>query len=211
MELRPYRTLLKSASEELVINKSRFLCHGCPVETEEAALAFLKQMREEYNDATHNCYAYVIGANAGIMRYNDDGEPGGTAGLPMMEVLKTRQVTNCIVVVTRYFGGVLLGAGGLVRAYSQGTALAVDTCGVGTVYPTSRYRIALDYSLLGRAEYALKSLPILLERKDFAANVTLTIAVKSAEAEPFFRSLTTALDGKIKTDKIEEIYFPWKE
>ena len=121
--MNPYRTLRQSASDEFVINKSRFIGYAAPCETEAEALAFLQSIRTKHKDATHNCYAYIIGQNAGIMRYSDDGEPGGTAGLPMMEVLKHQGVVNCCCVVTRYFGGVLLGAGGLVRAYKVQYAL----------------------------------------------------------------------------------------
>ena len=109
--MNPYRTLRQSASDEFIINKSRFIGYAAPCETEAEALAFLQSIRTKHKDATHNCYAYIIGQNAGIMRYSDDGEPGGTAGLPMMEVLKHQGVVNCCCVVTRYFGGVLLGAG----------------------------------------------------------------------------------------------------
>ncbi len=101
--MKPYKTLVSRADAEFIINKSRFIGHGKPVETEEEALAFLAEMRETYKDATHNCYAYIVGANMGVMRYSDDGEPGGTAGMPIIEVLKARGVTNCCVVVTRYF------------------------------------------------------------------------------------------------------------
>ena len=211
MELKPYKTLLKGASDELIINKSRFICHGQPVQDEEEALTFLKRMKSEYQDATHNCYAYAVGANAGIMRYSDDGEPGGTAGLPMMEVIKARQVTNCIVVVTRYFGGVLLGAGGLVRAYSQGAALAIDACGVGTVFPTARLGIQISYSLLGKAEYALKSLPVIVEDKDFAADVTITLAVRTKDEAYTIKALTAALDGRLEAVRLEEYYRAWEE
>ena len=127
--MKPYKTLLKAASEEFIVNKSRFIGHGAPCETEEEALTFLGRMREQYKDANHNCYAYIIGANMGVMRYNDDGEPGGTAGMPIIEVMKARGVTNCAVVVTRYFGGILLGAGGLTRAYARGATAALNACG----------------------------------------------------------------------------------
>ena len=120
MALKPYKTFIKAADDSFIINKSRFIGHGCPCETEEEALKFLSDIRAKHKDANHNCYAYIIGANMGVMRYSDDGEPGGTAGMPIIEVMKARGVTNCAVVVTHYFGGVLLGAGGLVRAYSQG-------------------------------------------------------------------------------------------
>ena len=103
--MKAYCTLGQRASAEFVEKKSRFIGHACPVETEEEALAFLESIRRDHRDATHNCYAYTVGQNMGIMRYSDDGEPGGTAGLPMMDVLKKRDVRNCCVVVTRYFGG----------------------------------------------------------------------------------------------------------
>ena len=133
-----YKTTRQRAQDEFIVNKSRFIGYACPCETEEEALAFLKEIREKHRDATHNCYAYAIGANAGIMRYSDDGEPGGTAGLPMMEVLKSRGVVNCCVVVTRYFGGVLLGAGGLVRAYTKGCAIALNAAQVSVMEKTAR-------------------------------------------------------------------------
>ena len=109
MALTSYKTLIKKNEDSFIINKSRFIGHGCPCETEVEALAFLASVRADHKDATHNCYAYIIGANMGVMRYSDDGEPGGTAGMPIIEVMKARGVTNCCVVVTRHFGGVLLG------------------------------------------------------------------------------------------------------
>ena len=129
-----YKTLRAENSAEFVINKSRFIGYGCPCETEEEALAFLARIRQKHKDATHNCYAYIIGLNSGIMRYSDDGEPGGTAGMPIIEVMKARGVVNCAVVVTRYFGGILLGAGGLVRAYAQGSKAALDAAGIRARY-----------------------------------------------------------------------------
>ena len=127
--MKPYKTVRQAASDEFIINKSRFIGYASPAEAEEEALAFLQSIRQKHKDANHNCYAYVIGLNAGIMRYNDDGEPGGTAGLPIMEVLKARGVVNVCVVVTRYFGGILLGAGGLVRAYTQGVRNRAESSG----------------------------------------------------------------------------------
>ena len=125
-----YRTVLARGSEQFVINKSRFIGHGAPCRTEEEALDFLADIRREHKDASHNCYAYVIGRNAGIARYSDDGEPSGTAGAPIIEVIKARGVVDVCVVVTRYFGGILLGAGGLIRAYAQGSKAALDAARV---------------------------------------------------------------------------------
>ncbi|MER2054786.1 MAG: YigZ family protein, partial [Clostridia bacterium] len=130
MNIDSYITVREEASDEVVIMKSRFIGYVAPCETEEDALAFLRRIKEKHRDARHHCYAYVIGLNAGVMRYSDDGEPGGTAGLPMMDVLKNAGAVNCCVVVVRYFGGVLLGTGGLVRAYTLGCKIALESAGL---------------------------------------------------------------------------------
>ena len=211
MSMKPYKTLLRAASDEFVVNKSRFIGHGCPCETEEAALAFLAEIRARHKDATHNCYAYIVGANMGIMRYSDDGEPGGTAGMPIIEVMKARGVTNCAVVVTRYFGGILLGAGGLVRAYSQGAAAALNVCGVGVMHPTARYLLEVPYPMLGRLEFFLKTEPVIVEEKQFADAVILTLVVRTSDEEAFAARLTNMSEGRLEPLRCEEFYRPWPE
>ena len=148
--MNPYRTLRQFASDEFIINKSRFIGYAAPCETEAEALAFLQSIRTKHKDATHNCYAYIIGQNAGIIRYSDDGEPGGTAGLPMMEVLKHQGVVNCCCVVTRYFGGTLLGTGGLVRAYSGAARLAVEAAEFVSVSRCVDICVHIEYPLYER-------------------------------------------------------------
>ena len=211
MSMKPYKTLLRAASDEFVVNKSRFIGHGCPCETEEAALAFLAEIRARHKDANHNCYAYIVGANMGIMRYSDDGEPGGTAGMPIIEVMKARGVTNCAVVVTRYFGGILLGAGGLVRAYSQGAAAALNACGVGVMHPTARYLLEVPYPMLGRLEFFLKTEPVIVEEKQFADAVILTLVVRTSDEEAFAARLTNMSEGRLEPLRCEEFYRPWPE
>ena len=211
MSLKPYKTLLKAASDEFIVNKSRFIGHGRPCETEAEALAFLAEMRAQYKDATHNCYAYIIGANMGVMRYSDDGEPGGTAGMPIIEVMKARGVTNAAVVVTRYFGGVLLGAGGLVRAYTQGAVCALNACGVGVMHPTARYAMEIGYPLLNRMDFFLKDEPVIVEDKAFAANVAYTLAVRCADEEAFIRRLANMSDGSVAPRRVGELYLAWPE
>ena len=211
MALKPYKTLIEKASDEFIVNKSRFIGYGCPCETEEEALAFLNEIRAKHKDASHNCYAYIIGANMGIMRYSDDGEPGGTAGMPIIEVMKARGVTNCAVVVTRYFGGVLLGAGGLVRAYSQGAAAAVNACGVGVMHPTARYLAEIPYPMLSRVDYFLNSEPVLVEDKSFGAAVTYTLVVRAADEDGFIARLVDLSEGKLEPLRAEEVYLAWPE
>ena len=209
--MKPYKTLIKRSEDEFIINKSRFIGHGCPCETEEEALKFLAEMREKYKDATHNCYAYIIGTNMGIMRYSDDGEPGGTAGMPIIEVLKARGVTNCCCVVTRYFGGVLLGAGGLVRAYTKGAVAALDACGVGVMHPTARYLMDIPYPMLSRMEYFLASEPVIIEEKTFTDTVTLNLLVKCSDEETLVKRITDTSEGSIEPMRFDEFYMAWPE
>ena len=211
MALKPYKTLVRDAQAEFVVNKSRFIGHGRPCDTEEAALAFLNEMRTKYRDATHNCYAYIIGPNMGVMRYSDDGEPGGTAGMPIIEVMKARGVTNAAVVVTRYFGGVLLGAGGLVRAYTQGAVCALNACGVGVMHPTARYLMEIGYPMLGRMDFFLKDEPVRVEDKAFTDVITYTLVVRCADEAAFLARLKNMSEGKVEPLRYEEIYLAWPE
>jgi len=206
----PYKTLMKRGADEFLVSKSRFIGFGAPASTDAKAVAFVNEIRAKHREATHNVYAYILGANMGVMRYSDDGEPSGTAGMPVLEVLRARGVTDCVVVVTRYFGGILLGAGGLVRAYAQGASMAVDACGVGTMYPTARYAMDVDYPLLGRVEYHLKSLPVEIEDKSFAEIVTLTLVVKCRDEQAFLDGVTAATDGRVQPVRFEEMYRAWE-
>ena len=207
----PYKTLRQSACDEFIINKSRFIGYASPAETEEEALAFLRMIREKHKDATHNCYAYVIGRNAGIMRYSDDGEPGGTAGLPIMEVIKAQGVVNCIVVVTRYFGGVLLGTGGLVRAYTQGCAVALKAAQVVVMEHSQRYLCEVSYALWDKVQYAMKSLPVRLLSSEFTTAVTFTILVREKDANQVLETLTRVTDGRLESLLEDESFEGWSE
>ena len=206
-----YKTLRRSAHDEFIVNKSRFIGYASPCQTEEEALAFLKSVRERHRDATHNCYAYVIGENAGVMRYSDDGEPGGTAGLPMMEVIKNRGVVNCCVVVTRYFGGVLLGAGGLVRAYTKGCAVALDAAQVVRMRLSRRLLLDVPYPLWDRVSHAMKSMPVILEDTRFGVSVEAELLVRQGDLEAVAGQLTALTDARAETLPLGELYYPWPE
>ena len=196
MSIAPYKTLMKRASDSFIVNKSRFIGHGAPVESEEEALGFLAEMRREYQDASHNCYAYIIGTNMGIMRYNDDGEPGGTAGMPIIEVMKARGVTNAIVVVTRYFGGILLGAGGLVRAYSAAAAAAVRSAGEVEMRECVRLSLETPYPLWGRVEPLLRERAQLDEVR-YEAAVHAAAWVRQEQSDALVRALIDRTDGRV--------------
>lgn len=207
--MKPYKTVRRAASDAFIINKSRFIGYASPAETEEEALAFLQSIRQKHKDATHNCYAYIIGLNAGIMRYSDDGEPGGTAGMPIMEVLKAQGVVNVCVVVTRYFGGVLLGAGGLVRAYTQGSAVALKAAEVVTMEPSVRYLCEVAYPLWDRVHHTLKAQPVQLLSSEFTTAVTFTLLMRQTDADAVLAELTRLTDGRIETLPEEELFYPW--
>lgn len=205
-----YRTLRARGADSFIVKKSRFIGHGCPATSEEQALAFLAEIRQQYRDASHNCWAYVIGRNAGIMRYSDDGEPGGTAGMPIIEVIRAQGVVDCCVVVTRYFGGVLLGAGGLVRAYAQGAKVALAAAHVITMEDSVRLWAGMEYPLWGRVEHFLRTAPALTESVDFAATVTATLLVRARDLEAFTEGLAQITDGRVDCLEVERLSHGWE-
>ncbi|MBR6966449.1 MAG: YigZ family protein [Clostridia bacterium] len=204
-----YITVLSSASDEVVIQKSRFIGYASPCETEEDAQRFIREIREKHRDARHHCYAYVIGLNSGIMRYSDDGEPGGTAGMPMMDVLKSRQAVNCCVVVVRYFGGILLGTGGLVRAYTQGCKIALDAAGLVRMELSCLLRCNTSYSSWNTVQYALQKLPVQLSGVEYQENVRFLLSVRKEDTEETVRTLKNLSDGKIDCVLLSEEYRAW--
>ena len=201
--MKPYKTLLRAASDEFVVNKSRFIGHGCPCETEEAALAFLAGIRARHKDATHNCYAYIVGANMGIMRYSDDGEPQGTAGMPILEVLRHEILTDCVCVVTRYFGGILLGTGGLVRAYTQGAQVAVAAAGVQRMSLYTVALIACPYNLYDIVTHLLPEYDCAVEETDYGADVTLTVTLPAGGEDRLNAGLAEATAGTVYAEVME--------
>ena len=206
-----YITVREMGYREIVINKSRFIGWAAPCETEEEALALIQSLREKYRDATHHCYAYIIGLNSGIMRYSDDGEPGGTAGMPMMDVLRNSHVVNCCAVVVRYFGGTLLGTGGLVRAYTQGCKEALNAAGVVRMERTSRLLCEVPYSVWDSLQHAARSLPIRIENPEFGSSITFTMSVRSADLEEITEAVRRITGRQIEIIPEEEIFDGWEQ
>ena len=207
----PYKTLKQRADDQFIVNKSRFIGYAAPCQSEEEALAFLKQIREKHKDATHNCYAYIIGRNMGIMRYNDDGEPGGTAGMPIIETMKKVGVTDCCVVVTRYFGGILLGAGGLVRAYRKGCVVALNAAQVVNMIPSTRFLMEVPYPVWDKVRYAMKDMPLQMEDTAFSTAVEATVLVRTEDLESVQMKLTQVTDAKAEFLTVDESFYPWPE
>ena len=205
-----YKTVRQAASDEYVVNKSRFIGQACPCQTEEEALSFIRKVREKYRDATHNCYAYVIGENAGIMRYSDDGEPGGTAGMPMMEVLRGAGVTDVLCVVTRYFGGILLGTGGLVRAYGRTCSEAIQAAGVVRMVSCDLVRFEVPY-----AQWSLFQQVSRKHEADLAPEyegvIRCVAAVEAARTDAFLRDVFDQSAGTLNGTVAGREYRPKDE
>ncbi|MFC8247030.1 YigZ family protein [Streptomyces chartreusis] len=180
-----YRTVAHAGVHETEVNRSRFICALAPAATEQEAQDFLAAVRKEHADATHNCWAYVIGADAAIQKASDDGEPGGTAGVPMLQMLLRRDMRYVVAVVTRYYGGVKLGAGGLIRAYGGAVGEALDTLGTIT---RRRFRLAtvtIDHQRAGKVENDLRSTGREVRDVRYADEVTIEIGLPDADVEAF--------------------------
>ena len=173
--------------DEFYEKKSHFIGRLWPVETEEAALERIQQMKKQHYDATHNCWAYIL--KDGAVRFSDDGEPGGTAGMPMLQVLQREGLYNCVCVVTRYFGGILLGAGGLVRAYTKGAKIAVDAAGKSMKRVWSVLYVPCPYTFYERVKLEVAAWGGIIRSTEFGAEVELEILVPEASAEPFLAKL----------------------
>lgn len=173
--------------DEFIEKKSRFIGRLWPAETEEEALAKIQEMKKQHYDATHNCWAYII--RDGAVRFSDDGEPGGTAGMPMLQVLQREGLFNVVCVVTRYFGGILLGTGGLVRAYTQAAKLALEAAPSGTMRVCVRMTVTVEYPLYERADLLLRTAGAHMEEPEFTHQVTLRCVLPQGEEAPLIPKL----------------------
>jgi len=210
-QLQSYRVLLEGGEGEIIEKKSRFIATVRRVETEEEAIAFIEEMKKKYWDARHNCSAFVIGTRGELTRCSDDGEPSGTAGRPMLEVLLGEGIRNIAVVVTRYFGGVLLGTGGLVRAYTQAVKEGLLNCSVGTMVHGYEVLLNTDYNGIGKVLYLLGQYGLEPTDSDYGVDVTLQLQIADTQAERLKKELIEATSGKIGWEVLEDLYFVQKE
>ncbi|MBC8569388.1 IMPACT family protein [Zongyangia hominis] len=201
--MKDYITLKKRDQDEFVERRSRFIGTATPVQTEEEALAFISELRSKYWDASHNVYAYIL--RDGTVRYCDDGEPQGTAGVPVLDVLQKEGLTDLCVVVTRYFGGILLGGGGLVRAYSHGAKIAIDAAGRKPMSVCKIYDLEMDYSMYGKVSYLLPQFHAVTLSSDFGVAVKMRVEMKAVHAERFVRELEEATSATVFPYEVEEI------
>lgn len=205
-----YKTVMSQSSVEFIEKKSRFLGYASPVKTEEEAIEFINSVKRKHPDARHNVYAYVV-RDRNIQRYSDDGEPQGTAGMPVLDSVLKQNLTDVAVVVTRYFGGILLGGGGLVRAYSTTSSLAIDAAMPVNMCYSKVYRVSVSYPLWGKVEYEIRKLKLNPEDLIYDLDVSFTVSVLSDEATAFEKKITEATAGQAKIELFDERYVPKKE
>ena len=202
-----YKTVYEGGTGEIVEKKSRFIANVRPVETEEEALAFIEEMKKKYWDARHNCSAYILGERQEQMRCSDDGEPSQTAGKPMMDVLDGAGLTNTAVVVTRYFGGTLLGTGGLVRAYSAAVQEGLKNSRIITKYWGTELLVGTDYNGIGKLQYLFGQRQIPLLDAEYAEKVQFTVLVPISRVQEIRKAVTEATSGQAAVEEKRSLYF----
>ena len=202
-----YKVVYEGGQDEIVEKKSRFIATVRPVESEEEATAFINEMKKKYWDARHNCSAFVIGERQEFNRCSDDGEPAQTAGRPMLDVLLKGGITNVAVVVTRYFGGVLLGTGGLVRAYQEAVKAGLAASKIIVKQKGKRLAVGTDYTGLGRLQYLFASENIIIEETEYTELVTIHAVIPADSKESVIKKITEATNGSARTEWGEDIVF----
>lgn len=198
-----YTTLKGEGSLEFEEKRSLFICHGKHVTSEEEAMAFVKEKKKEYSDATHNCWAYLLKGGI-VARYSDDGEPQGTAGVPMLDTIRKSGVCDAVVVVTRYFGGILLGAGGLVRAYSHGSRLGLEAGGIVTYERYFEMMLECSYSDYQRYNVLLPQYNVIIDNTEFTDKVTLSFAIKPEYIDELSSKINETSGGRCELLKVGE-------
>lgn len=202
-----YKTVYHGASAEIVEKKSRFIADVFPVRNEEETAEIIERIKKQYWDARHHCWAYVIGEKQVQERFSDDGEPSGTAGKPILEVIRGQKLHNTLIIVTRYFGGTLLGTGGLVRAYTQASQAGLEQSTVITKTEGFRMNIKTDYTGLGKIQYLLGQKGIQIVNSNYTENVEIEILIPDSEEQMLKKEITEVTNGQAVTERVEECCF----
>lgn len=206
-----YRTIYQYGKDEIIINKSKFIGHAKAVEDEKEALDFIHSISSKYYDATHNVYAYVLGENNNIQRFNDDGEPSGTAGIPVLEVIKKENLKNVAVVVTRYFGGIKLGAGGLIRAYTKGAKIGLEAGIIIDKILHKKIKVRINYNLYGIMENFLKQNGYIVDNIIYDDAVNIFVYISVANTESFLKKINDLTNGTATMEILNEEYIAMKD
>jgi uncharacterized YigZ family protein len=206
-----YKTIEQYGTAEIIIKKSRFIGHAIPVQAEEEAVRFIEAIKKEHGSATHNCFAYIIGERDQIQKQSDDGEPSGTAGRPILEVIKHQGLKNVALVVTRYFGGIMLGAGGLIRAYTDGAVIGLEAA--QPIYQVNHRQVfvEVDYTWYGKLENEFRNRSVLLGDAQFTDKVIVTCYPLEEQAEGFMSWITDVTQGQSVIKLGEAVYKTHKE
>lgn len=202
-----YKIIYRGGEGEWIEKKSRFIATILPAENESAAIKSIETTKKKYWNATHNCFAYLIGINHEIQRCSDDGEPSGTAGKPMLDVLLGEDIHNICVIVTRYFGGTLLGTGGLVRAYSKTVQEGLKNSIILSKNLAKKYNIYTDYSGIGKIQYIINQLELIILSTEYTNYVQLCILSPLSKADMTIKKIREATSGKAKVEELEEVYY----
>ena len=206
-----YKTIHKYGEDETIINKSRFIGYAMPIKSEEEALDFIEKIKTKHRDASHNVYAYVCGKDSNVQRFSDDGEPSGTAGIPALEVIKKEDLRNVVVVVTRYFGGTKLGAGGLIRAYTQGAKIGLEAGIIIDKVLYTRMKVRVDYTLYGMVENHFMNKGYIVDEIVYDDMVNIYVYIKFSEVEYFTNRVTDLTSGNAIIEKEDEKYISMKD
>lgn len=200
-----YKTIRNRCEASFTEKKSEFIGYLCPVTTEQEAIDFINEIRSMHRKATHNCYAYILREN-NTARHSDDGEPGGTAGVPIYDVLNKTGVTDIACVVTRYFGRIMLGAGGLVRAYSKGASVALDAADILTMEIADSLKITVDYTFYGNIASIAAEYEAIIKNTEYADNVSVLLDVKSEYTDKLKKKLIDKCNGRVNIEVIDKGY-----
>jgi uncharacterized YigZ family protein len=204
--LKSYQTVKGYGEEEIEINKSRFIAYVERVESEEAAVAFIEQIKKKHWNATHNCSAYMVGENDQQQKADDDGEPSGTAGKPILEIIKKSGLKDTVIVVTRYFGGIKLGAGGLIRAYGKSASTGLKAAGIVERQGHTRIGVEIEYTFLGMLENQLRTQGYRIADKEFTDKITLIVLEKLGQEEVLTQKLMDWTAGQVTFRQVGEVY-----
>ncbi|HHV73508.1 YigZ family protein [Thermoanaerobacterium sp. PSU-2] len=201
-----YKTIYKYGCKEVEIKRSRFIGHAKPVQNEDEAIEFVNSIKSAHRDATHNVYAYILGERDEVQRYSDDGEPSGTAGVPVLNVIKSEGLKNVAVVVTRYFGGILLGAGGLIRAYVKSAKLGLEAATIVEKILFKSLYITVDYTIFGTVQNELLKNNYIIKNIEYTDKVTLTVYVKYDERDDFIKHIINLTNAKSIIKEGNDLY-----
>ncbi|MBQ2472728.1 YigZ family protein [Lachnospira multipara] len=192
------KLVLEKGIGEIIEKKSRFIAHVLYIENEEQAQEYINKLKKKYWDARHNCYAYVLGDKGEIQRFSDDGEPSGTAGKPILDLITSRELTNCLVVVTRYFGGILLGTGGLVRAYQGATIEGLNNSVLGNLIDGITGEMDFEYGNLSKVQYICDNFGIDIQETEYTEKVHMKLVIENEKIDDFVQKLQNEFSGEIQ-------------